>query len=33
MNKEVKEYYLKFYHYNLTDDEANRILQHLPPAS
>lgn len=33
MNKEVKEYYSKFYHYNLTDDEANRILNHLPPAS
>lgn len=32
MKKEVKEYYSKFYHYNLTDDEANRILQHLPPA-
>lgn len=33
MNKEVKEYYSKFYHYNLTDDEANRILKHLPPVS
>jgi iron complex transport system substrate-binding protein len=33
MTNEVKDYYSKFYHYNLTDDEANRILQHLPPAS
>jgi iron complex transport system substrate-binding protein len=33
MSNEVKKYYSKFYHYNLTDDEANRILQHLPPAS
>ncbi|PAV13520.1 iron ABC transporter substrate-binding protein [Methanosarcina spelaei] len=32
MTNEVKDYYSKFYHYNLTDDEANRILQHLPPA-
>lgn len=33
MTDEVKDYYSRFYHYNLTDDEANRILQHLPPAS
>lgn len=33
MTDEVKDYYSRFYHYNLTDDEANRILQHLPPAN
>ncbi|MCI1944977.1 ABC transporter substrate-binding protein [Clostridium luticellarii] len=33
MRKEIKEYYSKFYHYNLTDNEADRILQHLPPES
>ncbi len=33
MTNEVKEYYSTFYHYNLTDDEANRILKHMPPAS
>lgn len=33
MTNEVKDYYSRFYHYNLTDDEAGRILQHLPPAS
>jgi iron complex transport system substrate-binding protein len=33
MIKEVKEYYHKFYRYELTDDEANRILKHQPPAS
>ncbi len=32
MTNEVKNYYSTFYHYNLTDDEANRILKHLPPA-
>ena len=32
MKKEIKEYYSKFYNYNLTDDEAGRILNHLPPA-
>jgi iron complex transport system substrate-binding protein len=31
MRKEVQEYYQKFYHYNLTDDEADRILNHLAP--
>ena len=29
MKTEVKEYYTKFYHYNLTDDEVNRILNYL----
>lgn len=33
MTNEVKDYCSRFYHYNLTDDEANRILQHLPPAN
>ncbi|AKB33589.1 Iron(III) ABC transporter, solute-binding protein [Methanosarcina siciliae HI350] len=33
MTGEVKDYYSRFCHYNLTDEEANRILQHLPPAS
>jgi iron complex transport system substrate-binding protein len=32
MKKEIKEYYSKFYNYKLTDDEAGRILDHLPPA-
>lgn len=32
MTKEVKEYYSRFYNYDLLDDEANRILKHLPPA-
>ena len=32
MKKEIKEYYSKFYHYSLTDDEAERILDHLAPA-
>ena len=32
MNKEVKEFYSKFYSYDLTDREAERILSHLPPA-
>lgn len=31
MTKEVKEYYSRFFHYGLTDKEANRILKHLPP--
>lgn len=31
MVKEVKFFYSKFYCYNLTDDEANRILNNLPP--
>jgi len=33
MIKEIKEYYSKFYRYDLTDEEANRILKHLPPAN
>ncbi|MFH0967996.1 MAG: ABC transporter substrate-binding protein [Methanobacteriota archaeon] len=32
MKKEIKEYYSMFYNYTLTDDEAGRILDHLPPA-
>lgn len=31
MVKEVKFFYSKFYCYELTDDEANRILNSLPP--
>jgi iron complex transport system substrate-binding protein len=31
MKSEVKEYYTKFYHYNLTDDEATRILRFQDP--
>ena len=31
MKKEVKEFYSRFYHYALTDDDADRILKHLPP--
>jgi len=33
MNKELKEFYSKFFDYNLTDDEADRILNSLPPES
>ena len=29
--QELKTYYQTFYHYLLTDDEARRILSHLPP--
>ena len=29
--QELKSYYHTFYHYSLTDDEARRILSHLPP--
>jgi iron complex transport system substrate-binding protein len=32
MTKEIKEFYSKFYNYSLTDDEADRILNHLSPA-
>jgi len=32
MTTEVKDYYSQFYGYDLTDDEVNRILNHLPPA-
>ena len=28
---ELKAYYAKFYHYDLTQSEAERILKHLPP--
>jgi iron complex transport system substrate-binding protein len=31
MVKEIKEYYKNFYGYNLTNDDAKRILLHLPP--
>ncbi|MDD1762629.1 MAG: ABC transporter substrate-binding protein [Methanothrix sp.] len=33
MIEEVKDYYSRFFHYDLTDEEANRILKHLPPAN
>lgn len=32
MTKEVKDYYKRFYGYDLTDDEANRILSFMSPA-
>lgn len=32
MVTELKEYYSRFLNYDLTDDEAERILMHLPPA-
>lgn len=31
MQKELKGFYSKFFNYNLTDDEANRILNHQLP--
>jgi iron complex transport system substrate-binding protein len=31
MVTELKEYYTKFLNYNLTDEQANKILLHLPP--
>ena len=31
VQQELKAYYKQFYHYELTDDEARRILEHLPP--
>ena len=31
MAKEVKDYYLRFYGYRLTDDETNKLLQGLSP--
>jgi iron complex transport system substrate-binding protein len=31
MLSEIKDYYSKFYNYSLTDDDANRILNHLNP--
>ena len=33
MLKEVKDYYSRFYNYKLTDDQADRILKHMPPAN
>lgn len=33
METELKEFYSKFFGYDLTDDEADRILKSLPPAS
>lgn len=33
MTQELKDYYSKFYHHKLTQDEAERILNHLPPKS
>lgn len=32
LEQEVKDYYAQFYHYTLSNDEVNRILNHLPPA-
>lgn len=32
MAKEVKDYYARFYHYRLTDTEANLLLQGKPPS-
>jgi len=31
LTQEVKDYYVKFYHYVLTDADVDRILKHLPP--
>ncbi len=31
LKQELQSYYQDFYHYDLTDDEAERILKHLPP--
>ena len=31
MQTELKNFYKKFYRYNLSDDQAQRILMHLPP--
>jgi iron complex transport system substrate-binding protein len=31
MKKEVKDYYTQFYTYSLSDEEADRILRHMPP--
>ena len=31
LKRELNSYYETFYHYSLTDDEARRILTHLPP--
>lgn len=31
MQKELKDFYSRFFRYNLSDDEVQRILLHLPP--
>jgi iron complex transport system substrate-binding protein len=31
MEGEIREYYQRFYHYRLTDEQARRILRRLPP--
>jgi iron complex transport system substrate-binding protein len=31
LEQEVKDYYAQFYHYALSNDEVNRILNHFPP--
>lgn len=31
MTKEVKQFYSKFFKYNLTDEETKKILDHLNP--
>jgi iron complex transport system substrate-binding protein len=31
IRQELKDYYARFYHRDLTEDEAQRILDHLPP--
>ena len=31
LNKEVREFYSRFYHYNLTQDQSGRILEALNP--
>jgi iron complex transport system substrate-binding protein len=31
--RELTDYYTQFYHYNLTPDQARRILSHFPPGS
>ena len=31
--RELTDYYTQFYHYDLTPDQARRILAHLPPGS
>jgi iron complex transport system substrate-binding protein len=33
LEREIKDYYSRFYHYKLTDDDVQRILKRLPPAS
>lgn len=33
VTQELKDYYSRFYHYELTQSEAERILAHLPPES